>query len=89
MKQVYDALKYPIYNRVKKFIIKEGVKAVDVLTQETKILKIEGKIDISQNQGWYDEQKFAYKPSIIQQKINDDFNYANNQFGIRKLNKLI
>jgi len=91
MKSVSNALKEPVTHYLKKDILKEGVKGRNVLTQKIKTLEIEDKITIS-NRELYEETMFSYKPSIIQQKINDDFNYTNrfklndfNQFEIKKV----
>lgn len=93
MKSVYNALKEPITHYLKKDILnKEGIRAVGVLTQKFKALEIEDNINISSNKELCKEQVFTYKPSILQQKINNDFNYTNrfklnnsNQFGLSSI----
>ena len=53
MKSIYDALKEPVINYLKKDILKEGVKGRNVLTQKIKTLEIEDKIS-SSNRELYD-----------------------------------
>jgi len=77
MKSIYNTLKEPITHYLKKDVLKEGVKVVDVLTQKIKALEIEDKINISSNKELYEQKMFTYKPSLMQQKINNDFDYAN------------
>lgn len=75
MKSVYNALKEPVTHYLKKDILKEGVKGLDVLTQKIKTLEIEDKISIS-NRESYEEKMFSYKPSImssIKEKSNSLF----------------
>jgi len=92
MKSVYNHLKEPIAHCLKKDTIKEGVKIIDALTSQIKPLKIEDKIDINSNNQLYKQQVFTYKPSLIQQKINNNLNHDNcvelnnsTQFGIKKV----
>jgi len=75
MKSIYNALKEPVTHYLKKDILKEGVKGLDVLTQKIKTLEIEDKISIS-NRESYEEKMFSYKPSImssIKEKSNSLF----------------
>lgn len=81
MKQVYNTLKDPVVYYLKKDILKEGVKTIEVLAQKIKPLKIEDKIDISSNKKLNKEQVFTYKPSVFANSLpsnnrNNSLNYV-------------
>jgi predicted transposase/invertase (TIGR01784 family) len=77
MKSVYNSLKQPVTNYLKKEISKEGGKEIEVLTQKLKSLDVKDNININSNIEPNQKQIFTYKPSIIQQKLNNNFDYTN------------
>jgi predicted transposase/invertase (TIGR01784 family) len=77
MKSVYNSLKQPVANYLKKEISQGGGKEIEVLTQKLKSLDVKDKININSNIEPYQKQMFTYKPSIIQQKLNNNFDYTN------------
>ena len=79
MKSVFNSLKEPIIHCLKIDVLnKESVRTASVLTQRTKSQETEDKISISSDKELHEDRIFLYKPHIIQQKINDDFNYGRN-----------
>jgi len=81
MKSVYNALKEPVTHYLKKDILKEGVKGLDVLTQKIKTLEIEDKINL--NREIHEQQIFSYKPStmsIMKEQSNSLFHTSKCNF---------
>ncbi len=76
MKSVYNALMKQTTPYLKKDMIKEGVKSLDTLCRRADTLEsIKDKTTIRGNE---EQLTLQYKPSLMQQKINDDFNYVSN-----------
>lgn len=94
MKSLYNVFKEPVSHYLKQDVFKKGIKVVDTLTQKIKASEIEDKISITSNKlETYEQQKIStYKPSPIQQKINNKFDYDNSfklnnstSFGMKKV----
>jgi len=85
--EVLNTLKKPVAQYLKKEVgevIKEGIKATNVLEQAVKHLKIEDKVNINSNKfEKFEQQDFSYKPqvkSIIKESINNLFNTPKHNF---------
>lgn len=77
MKQIYNVIKEPICNHVKKEFSKDALKLVSNLSSDFNSLEIKDKIDVGLNR-LSEKQSFTYKPSFVGKNI-DEYNGFNNR----------
>lgn len=77
MKQVYNSLKEPVYNCIKKEFSKDSLKLTSNLVNNVKSLEINDKIDIGMN-NLGKNQPLTYKPSLLINSMSTPTNHSLN-----------